>query len=270
MQVRSGSWRREAARKPGLVGGSHVDRVGTAGWRAAWCSRSAVVIGALTSVIAFVMLSSVSYAYVGVAYLQFSSQNPRGTFMNLSTRGLEAYNWTADWDVIGSWVITPDYYYIDAGIYSGNIQTSGCDAPVIPSNRFFWADSRPFGGGYHCHTSSDYVATGQNYGTTIYSNGGGNWSVGVGPLSGTSSNSIGPPNLIESGTDMSNSQSYSCSASSQMTWDYSGGGLHEGWYSGSNYGGLTQSRPPYAAWQDPVSSNYPGQTWLRHWTTYCY
>jgi hypothetical protein len=218
-------------------------------------------------VIALCTVPATASAYVGIVYLSVPNI---GSFLDLSSRQLAASDWTQEYVAITSDVIDSSNGFIQAGIYSGNVNGGDCDIDATPSAQFFWSDDRPNGGGYHCYTTSSPVAFGQNYGTTLYYRGGGTWSVGVGPLYGTSTSSITGSTQLETGTGESDQSSLSCSASDNMVYYPPGGGTHEGWSKTGNGGGWQQSKPPYAAWVDPWPTSVPGNTWVRHYTSYCY
>ena len=217
-------------------------------------------IGVLGALLGASPASAATANRYGFAYLYGSYF--RGSFLNLRSDALAVGS--SSTDVVGnlSWVINTNsspLQFIESGLVYGNATYGNCHAIVTPHS-FFWADQRP-DGSYNCHPGGAF-SQGNYYGTTIFERAahGSTWSVGVGPLSGTSYPSLTTANLIETGTEESTSDALSCSSSKDMQWYDSGGTLHSGWHDSSNGDALLYAdNPPGIYWV-----NTPN--WLRSYS----
>jgi hypothetical protein len=214
--------------------------------------------------------SSTASAYFGGAYLYGDDFHGSHLFLEYH-QNLFAWNWTQTFVKTASWVLS-GAYWIEAGIMSGSVFQDDCIIqPPSATPYFYWADDRPNDGGYNCHIDAGLPPAQPNtqYGTTIFLVDPDTWVIGVGPLSGKSTDSIPYGTKIQTGTDENSQNSYSCSDSTDMGWYDSNDDLKTGW-SDSSHGQarLWQARPPYAYW--PEASNY---TWVRYYAKYdrsCY
>jgi hypothetical protein len=179
-----------------------------------------------------------------VAQLQGSSFT--GTDVTIRSNYLTVPNLSTDFANNDNWVVdsTSVNYWIEAGIIHGTY----CCNNYAASPSFFWADSRPNGGGFHSHQGGG-ASLNTYYDDFIYYQGGGNWYVDVGGFTGNSLSNITTAKFIETGTEVTVQSATVCSSQSHLSYYDQNGLSHSGW-SDATHGNATlfQSRPPYAYW----------------------
>lgn len=92
-----------------------------------------------------------------------------------------------------TWVNFGPRFWTEAGMNYG--------ANASPRRRFFWADKRPNGGGYHEHYARYGPALSTAYGAKIDHSGYQRWYVSVGGFSGISGHQPGPSSLLQAGLE---------------------------------------------------------------------
>lgn len=169
------------------------------------------------------------------------------------------------------WIVNPyssPPHFIEAGIFSGQLCTHSTvvNGPCDPNSgsgfqnfEFFWADQRP-NSDYYAHLEGQ-AASGTNYVDQIYTEGGGNWAVEIGPHNATSNNNGVLPSLIRTGTEEDpQKEAISCSKSSNLEYEDVNGVWHQGWSGNTDLG---QNNPPFAQWntdQTVLDYAYGSQT----------
>jgi len=189
--------------------------------------------------------------YYGIAQLR--GGNFHGTQVTLRSNVLTVPNLNADFANNDSWVVdsTAARYWVEAGIIHGTY----CCNNYAASPSFFWADSRPNGGGFHSHQGGS-AALNTYYNDKIRYQGSGAWTVEVGSLAGTSTSNITSSTFVETGTEVTTKSATACSSQSNLAWYDQNGGFHTTWTTSIENAGRHTDNPPYAYWVDP-------QNWLR-------
>jgi hypothetical protein len=185
----------------------------------------------------------------------FYGQNHHGTIMDIRTNSMSVPNVNTDAIANDSWVINTDtspIEFIEAGIAKGNVTYQNCNL-VLSRSSFFWADLRP-NSAYYCHYGA-VASFGTYYNDEIHYLGSGKWSVEVGSLSGTSTDSLTSESQDNAGLEETTQSGVSCGSSSSLSWFNGADGLQTGW-TDEEFGDAHipavgqpgQDAPPYAYW----------------------
>lgn len=154
------------------------------------------------------------------------------------------------------WVGTGGYsfpppYWVEVGYTLGQIQ----NAPFSVNPRWYWADNRPNGGGYHEHAVTNVGNVWDYQGLWVpvdsYSSTSGQWIVEInGTYVGTSTNNPGASGSMQTGIESTNDQN---------VLDPTGSGVFQ-WLA---YGGWTNT---WAwSWLRNVGAPYTYQNWYSTW-----
>lgn len=143
------------------------------------------------------------------------------------------------------WLLTDNSssaYWVELGMAYG--------APQGSTRYFFWADSRPNGGGYHEHDLSISTTFNYTYDDYITWVGNNSWQVRRdGSTLGTSTANPGPAHYAEAGEELTANSGSAAAISEFLYKQTSSGGV---WT--NNWGGsIIADDPPYGGW---LSQNY--------------
>jgi hypothetical protein len=146
------------------------------------------------------------------------------------------------------WLITANSSgadWVEEGMAYGNPQGS--------KRYFYWADSRPNGGGYHEHDLSISANLHQTYDDTISWNGSG-WDVNRdGSHLGTSTSNPGQSHYAEAGEELTVN---SGAAAAESVYLYRQMSYNGAWNAGWG-GSVTTDNPPYGGWENaPYSADF--------------
>lgn len=170
-----------------------------------------------------------------------------GLFGDIDSTALSTLNPSSSLVINDMWIVNPyssPPHFIEAGIYSGDLEGLG-----VYNFEFFWAAE--IGSTYYVHLEGQAQSS-TNYVDQIYTEGGGNWAVEIGPHSGTSTNNPLLPSLIRTGTEeYPQKEATSCSKSSNLEYQDVNGTWHSGW-SGNLQSGYNS--PPFSDWASPGNS----------------
>lgn len=210
---------------------------------------------ALMALVMFAMaLASASASaanYYGIATLQGTSFH--GTDVTIRSNDLFVSNVWQDFADNDNWDVSDPSanYWVEAGMLYG----TACCNITATSPSFFWADSRPNGGGFHSHLGVP-VSLNTYYDDKIRYAGSGTWNINVGGWTGTSTSNIDGAGVIDTGTEVTTQSATVCSSQSNLQWWDQNGGLHSGWSDSTGNAGRVGDNPPYVVWVSP-------QSWLR-------
>jgi hypothetical protein len=146
------------------------------------------------------------------------------------------------------WLLTANSssaYWVEEGMAYGNPQGS--------KRYFFWADSRPNGGGYHEHDLTISANLKQTYDDYIQWNGSG-WVVKRdGSTLGTSTRNPGQSHYAEAGEELTVNSGPAAGKSTYLYRQMSYNGSWTGGWGGS----ITVDNPPYGGWMSkPYSADF--------------
>jgi hypothetical protein len=185
--------------------------------------------------------SDASHCY-GIAEWDVSSPSGfHGGDVNLRTNCMSLSDYSGHFIDNEMWVVR-NGNWVETGLTEGT--------PIGAAHRFFWADQRPSGGGYHEHFSSGGFSLNTYYEAHIHWTGNGTWNVFTGPFGGTSTSQFdAPAYTLQTGTEVSSADSpHTYGSSSSMQYYDLGGHAQNGWGSGSGHAYLYSNGSAYVNW----------------------
>jgi len=150
-------------------------------------------------------------------------------------------NYSTEWVNNEEWVNFPGGYWIEAGDTVG--------PPVAGSNvLYYWASSRPNGGGYNEHYNGTGPALNSYFGANIQWSSGTLWNITVGALSGGTDPEYAPAGDIQTGVETISDYSHNYGSSSAMAYWTRSDTLHAGWNASVGNATIQQNGLAFANW----------------------
>lgn len=177
--------------------------------------------------------------------------------MNIRASALSVSDPLTSFSDVDNWDISDSsaQYWVEAGIIKGTY----CCNNYAATPSFFWGESRP-GVGFASHQGGAATLNTYYY-DKIRDLGGGSWSVNVGTLAGTSTNTFTTSQLVETGSEIATQDASVCSSQKDMGWWDAMGTHHSGWKDDQGYPTFVNDDPPYVRWIARPS-------WLREYANF--